>query len=434
MAKRKANSNPASSNCSPVHQMMSSSTNLLQRVIQLGRKQSVSVDDLQVLNSVPPSDYKPSLTHEGHRYLQSIVDQARSQTQMDTLKSPNTLMPPDPFFRYGHPSLSCNDLPTSDDDSDNDSTPGGNQLDKDNDETFDTSSTRVSIRDSSGPKVISHNGRRYEAIKTEDQELEPIETQGLDRQGNNMESMTPVSCDHVTVVVDTEESDLEMTPGGLDHVTSPLLAKCPPDDIESQVKSRKSSVKKLGSTNLAMEDAQQSSVMYDESDRVCGAVANSRPSWKTKTVAGKLNLSDKSVSFENPSYADIELTEDGAVGVSDAAALGALRKVQSDHILQQRPSTLPLSPNTLTTKVATEHAQPLSESFKPLSDSTAAAGSEPDLSSSLLPADCGPDLQPDPHSYNATVAHIRLFLFSSSFSLSKCLSLIQAWFLLSIWD
>ncbi len=416
MAKRKANSNPASSNCSPVHQMMSSSTNLLQRVIQLGRKQSVSVDDLQVLNSVPPSDYKPSLTLDGHRYLQSIIDQAKSQTNIETLKSPNTLMPPDPFFRYGHPSLSCNDLPTSDD-SDNDSSPDGYENENRDDNA--TPVRRDSIRDSCAPKVISHNGRKYEAIKTDDQDLEPIESEGLDRQGNNKELITPVSCDHVTVVVDTEESDLEMTPGGLDHVTSPLLSKPQPDDIESQVKGRKSSLKNLGSTNFAMEDAQQSSVMCDESEKVHGAVANSKPSWKNKTVAGKLNLSDKSVSFENPSYADIELMGEGGVGAYDAAASGALRKVQSDHVLQQRPSTLPLCP-----KATTEHVQPTSELQNPQSESPGVVDYETGLSSRVPPGDCNTDLQLDPHSYNATAAHTRLFLFATSFFLFPCLTVL----------
>ena len=123
LAKRKANSNPASANCSPVHQMVNASTGLLQRVIQLGRKQSISADNLNMIGrALTTTDYKSTLKPDGSTLLERVInlgrsEQARSHNQIDRLSS-NTLKPPDPY--KGRPSLSCNDLPITDDSDDDD--------------------------------------------------------------------------------------------------------------------------------------------------------------------------------------------------------------------------------------------------------------------------------------------------------------------------
>ena len=149
--------------------------------------------------------------------------------------------------------------------------------------------------------------------------------------------MTPLSCDQIAVIVDTEESDLEMTPGSPDHARTPLLAKLPPHDIESQVTSTKvgphtPSVKNAqGYEQLSSADDCNvtESVISDET-KMTSIVAP----WKSKnnTTPGEHASSNtasapaKSLSFENPSYADVspscELEWAEGIAENEASAAG----------------------------------------------------------------------------------------------------------------
>ena len=234
LARRKANSNPASANCSPVHQMMNASTDLLQRVIQLGRKQSISADNLNMIGrALTTSDYKSTLKPDGSTLLERVInlgrsEQARSHNQIDRLTS-NTLKPPDPY--KGRPSLSCNDLPTTDDDDDDEiecclGTPQASPPRNETSKPRSNNNRRWGLLKGS---PIGDKGGGYQAVQTDE-----IENDTQVCVENAKESVSPLSCDQVAVIVDTEESDLEMTPGSPDHVRTPLLAKSPPHDVESQ--------------------------------------------------------------------------------------------------------------------------------------------------------------------------------------------------------
>ena len=228
LARRKANSNPASANCSPVHQMMNASTDLLQRVIQLGRKQSISADNLNMIGrALTTSDYKSALKPDGSTLLERVInlgrsEQARSHNQIDRLTS-NTLKPPDQY--KGRPSLSCNDLPTTDDDDDDE-----------NESCLNTHHASPHGNEPSKPR--SNSNRRWGLLKgspTGDKGsgYHAVQTDELDNDTqvcaeNAKESVTSISCDQIAVIVDTEESDLEMTPGSPDHARTPPVSQITP--------------------------------------------------------------------------------------------------------------------------------------------------------------------------------------------------------------
>ena len=401
MAKRKANSNPASTNCSPVHQMMNASTDLLQRVIQLGRKQSISADNLHVIGrALTTSDYKSTLQPDGSTLLERVInlgrnEQARSHNQIDRLTS-NTLKPPDPY-RGGRPSLSCNDLPATDDDDDESESHTSSPRDspskdfRPNQGVVNNSSRGWGILKGS---ANGNKGSGYQAVRTDDHDSKvgPAE--------DAKDSVTPISCDQIAVVVDTEESDLEMTPGSPDHVRTPLLAKTPPEDVEPQTRTSTSppcSTKYTeGYEQLSSNDDcnVQKSVISDENE-----MSSNLASWKRKTnpkmkdytnaTTSASATAGKSLSFENPSYADVTSCDKKTMAEEMPSAAGLLKAAHSESTLQQRPSTLPIYPsNVMNTTSGDVH-------------------DDKEL--------CGnPNLQPSdpPHPCSTTVAKsTRLFLF-----------------------
>lgn len=360
LARRKANSNPASANCSPVHQMMNASTDLLQRVIQLGRKQNISADNLNMIGrALTTSDYKSTLKPDGSTLLERVInlgrsEQARSHNQIDRLTS-NTLKPPDPY--KGRPSLSCNDLPTTDDDDDDE-----NECCLDTPQAFPPRNETSKPRSNNNRRwgllkgsPIGDKGGGYQAVQTDE-----IENDTQVCVENAKESVTPLSCDQVAVIVDTEESDLEMTPGSPDHARTPLLAKSSPHDVESQTSTMTSpptpTKNTQGYEQLSSSDDRSvaKSVISDET-KMTSSVAP----WKRKTNAKSGEYSNtvsssasapaaKSLSFENPSYADVpprEQEREESMAEDKSSAAGLLNTAHSDSTLQQRPSTLPICPS-----------------------------------------------------------------------------------------
>ena len=355
MARRKANSNPASTNCSPVHQMMNASTDLLQRVIQLGRKQSISADNLHTIGrALTTSDYKSTLKPDGSTLLERVInlgknDQARSHNQIDRLTS-NTLKPPDQY-RGGKPSLSCNDLPTMDDDDGSESrtssphdSPSNNV--RPNQGYVNNSSSGWGILKGS---TNGDKGSGYQVVRTDDHEAKVGSEDPKD-------TGTPISCDQIAVIVNTEESDLEMTPGSPDHVRTPLLAKSPPEDVESQIRVNSSppcSTKYAqGYEQLSSSDDCnfQKSVISDETE-----MASNIAPWKRKAIAkmrdhtnsssSASTNAERSLSFENPSYADVTSGDKESMAEVKPSAAGLLKTAHSESTLQQRPSTLPICPS-----------------------------------------------------------------------------------------
>ena len=360
LARRKANSNPASANCSPVHQMMNASTGLLQRVIQLGRKQSISADNLNMIGrALTTSDYKSTLKPDGSTLLERVInlgrtEQARSQNQIDRLTS-NTLKPPDPY--KGRPSLSCNDLPTTDDDDDGENesclntrhtSPYGNEPSK----RRSNSSMRWGLLKGS---QTGDKGNGYQAVDTDE-----LENDTQVCVENAKESVTPMSCDQIAVIVDTEESDLELTPGSPDHVRTPLLAKSPSQDVESQTSTITSpptpTTNAQGYEQLSSSDDRSvaKSVISDET-KMTSSVApmkrktNAKSGEYSNTVSSSASApAAKSLSFENPSYADVpsgEQEREESMAEDKSSAAGLLSTAHSDSTLQQRPSTLPICPS-----------------------------------------------------------------------------------------
>ncbi len=360
MAKRKANSNPNSATCSPVHQMMNASTDLLQRVIQLGRKQSISADNIHVLGKAvsPKADYKSTLKPDGTTLLQRVTalgvgnTRGDSENQPDRL-TPNSLKPPDLFV--GRSALSCNDLPITDDDFESDSSSS----------TPHNSPSRTLIVSSKGWGLLKRGskGNVYQAVDTEGKD-------DVDAQVscNPPDSTTPMSCDQVAVVIDTEESDLEMTPGSPGHVRTPLLPKPPPEEVEPQsesISSPPSHANPPGHQQLPSADEAllHSSVISDD-----GKLSDIYPAWKQKLAGSSSAVAttrgNTTLSFENPSYAGV--MSDSAGLISDNLSAAGLnlspppascvaqsgnssigsntQQQQQQQQQQQRPSTLPISP------------------------------------------------------------------------------------------
>ena len=139
-----------------------------------------------------------------------------------------------------------------------------------------------------------------------------------------------------------------------------LLAKSPPQDVESQTSTMTGpptpTKNAQGYEQLSSSDDHgvAKSLISDET-KMTPSVAP----WKRKTNAKSGEYSNtfsssasapaaKSLSFENPSYADVpsgEQEREESMAEDKSSAAGLLNTAHSDSTLQQRPSTLPICPS-----------------------------------------------------------------------------------------
>ncbi len=375
IARRQANSNPTSASCSPVHEMVSASTDLLQRVLQLGRKHSLSADNLTVLGRRAQGSGTGAGAAPGDDLLQRVLQLRRDENALRL----NILQRPEPYPTHLRPH-SYSDLQSAvrdqnDDDNDSDSTTtSGNASPRESPSRSRPLSPRdvrgwAGLRkrsaDGDAPRSVSHRGNVYQAVHTEVPDINIGEVDLAEDKGDpdpdhdpdqdqSKESMTPVSCDQVAVMIDTEESDLE-TPGSADpHVCTPLLTKPEPGSEPEKSGPRGAtstsaplcspppmlSPNTLGYQQLSSSDADADSVMAScSSTNPPSAVNNNKPPWgqhkadSADSTASSTATVVPSMSYENPSYSDVIAPDDQLE--SSAAPCEPLTPLT-------RPSTLPL--------------------------------------------------------------------------------------------
>ena len=310
LAKRKANSNPVSAECSPVHKMVNSSAELLQRFMKLGRRQSISADNISVLGKCPENKlHKDSELNMGS-LLQKVISmrkQARSQNHLEDVPKENSFLVSLP--KGDKPSRSCGNLGVIQEQqqvfglskkvgADPVGEGGG----------WGVKRTRGS-RGAARRVTTNHQGMKYEAICMD-------ENDGPDPTLTHTPNVT--SPDQMTITVDTEESDLENTNATPDDdPTAPLMQP------EAKAHETPHSVPPHNATLGAISQAQDT-----------GPVSSESP-WDDTLTS---EFGAKSVSFDNPSYSDAQLSKE---------AMAALVGVHSEEALdpqaeETRPTTLPV--------------------------------------------------------------------------------------------
>lgn len=203
-AKIKAESTPNSHDCSPVHKMVNSSADLLQRVMKLGRKQSISADNISVLGKTN----KPLLCENNlsvGSLLQKVIalgKQSKDPSMLDGLNEWNKMTSPTE-------DALCPEN-------------GGNSPFR------VTQEEEGPVKPPSGEKTspkkrwglvkgtadgqqrsTNHQGNKYQAVQTEESYV---------AVGSNAEVTSP---DQTTVNMETEESDLETTEATPDREDDP---------------------------------------------------------------------------------------------------------------------------------------------------------------------------------------------------------------------
>ncbi len=353
LKRRQENNKSDSNKNSPVHRMLDQSAGLFARVVQighLGRRASRSVDNL-VTTKV---DYTQELESDANNgldtcdLLKRVIalgrQEVRSHSHLDRIKDNNL----EPFiFINQDPDLVPDkklNIPVE-----NSTTTGSRGKWT---SLLGKKDVKVPVR-----KMTNHQGRQYEAVSTDDNESENDDTQRLPPATS--EAGSP---EHVAVVVETEESDLDNTTATPDEP----LEDPGPDVVQFSHRPPSYKYPSLSASSSTSSSLGAAGTLQKGSDLLISAWPGSADDWTTVrdtithinetrklSVPDKLPLKphmrhqkNKSVSFDNPSYLNICEGGDGI----------RLRKARSDNSLE-RPSTLPVTGEQLNRDLQIQHTR-----------------------------------------------------------------------------